>query len=196
MLVRHARSVPVPGLAPSVWTLAPGAMEATAALGMALASVRLERLGSDGPPGAIELVASSHEVKAVATARSLAHALGVDATTAPDLEEHHRPDAPLLEQGEFDRTMRRFFASPEALVFGDETASEAAARFRGAVESLVRERPDRRLAVVSHGTVIALLLAAANSLDPYAFWASLRMPEALLVRSSDWRVLERLTVED
>ncbi len=192
VLVRHARSLPVPGLAPSSWPLVAGAMEATAALGMALASVTLERGGG----GAIDLVVSSHEVKAVATARSLAHSLGTVAITAPGLEEHRRPDAGLLEQSEFEATMRRFFASPEALVFGDETASEARERFRTAILALRRERPDSRSAIVTHGTVMTLLLAAPNSLEPYALWRSLRMPEAVVVRSSDWRIVQRLALEE
>ncbi len=91
--------------------------------------------------------------------------------------------------------MRRFFASPDALVFGEETASEAGARFRAALDALLAARPAQRLAVVSHGTVLTLLLAGPNGMAPYELWSSLALPEALVVRSSDWRILERLKVE-
>ncbi len=95
VLVRHAPSVPTSGVAPEVWGLAPGAMEQTAALGLALASVRLERPGAPTRTG-IDAVVASREVKAVATARSLAHSLSAELGTAPGLEEHHRPAAQLL----------------------------------------------------------------------------------------------------
>lgn len=206
VLLRHARSLPQAGLPAALWTLAPGAMEETAALGRALAAVPLkvapssEGRGAGAPPttsgSGIDLVIASREIKALATARSLAHSLAAEVGTAPGLEEHHRADEPLVEPDEFQRAMRRFFASPETLVFGDETANEAAARFRAAVTSVLASQPGRRLAIVSHGTVMTLLLAAPNGLDPYALWSSLAMPEAFVVRSSDWRIFERLKVED
>lgn len=194
VLVRHAASVPTSGVAPDVWGLAPGAMEQTAALGLALATVRLERPGAPGRPG-IDAVIASRELKAVATARSLAHVLRAEVGTAPGLEEHHRPASQLLERAEFERTIRRFFTSPDALVFGEETANEASARFRAALGSLLAARPGQRLAVVTHGTVLTLLLAGPNDIAPFELWSSLAMPEALVVRSGDWRILERLKVE-
>lgn len=194
VLVRHAPTVPVSGVRPESWSLAPGAMEETAALGLALAKVRLERPGAPVGPG-IDAVIASRELKAVATARSLAHALGAELSTAPGLEEHHRSASQLLERSEFERTIRRLSASPDALVFGEETAHEAGARFRDAVTAVLESRAEQRLAIVSHGTVLTLLLAAPNGLDPFSLWSSLSMPEALVVRSADWRIVERLKLQ-
>lgn len=194
VLVRHAPTSPVSGIPPEAWSLAPGAMEESAALGFALAKLRLEREGAPSGPG-IDAVVASRELKAMATARSLAHVLGAEIGTAPGLEEHHRTAGQLLERSDFERTVRRFFASPDTLVFGEETAREAEARFRDAVVAVMGSRPAQRLAIVSHGTVLTLLLAAANGLDPFSFWSSLSMPEALVVSSSDWRILERIKLE-
>ncbi len=122
--------------------------------------------------------------------------LGVPASTGTDLEEHHRGGVPFMAEADFQRTIRRFFARPDVLVFGSETAEEAEARFKRGVDACLGARPGKRLAIVSHGTVIALALARANGLDPYSFWASLKLPEDLVVRRSDWLLVERLSLEE
>lgn len=192
VLVRHAPTTPVAGAAAATWRLAPGAMELTAALAMALAGVRLAPPG--GSAGAIDAVVSSHEPKALATARTLSLVLGVPTTTGTDLEEHHRDDVPLMPEAEFLRTVKRFFTRPDVLVFGSETASEAQARFRRGVADALTARPGKRVAVVSHGTVMALALAQANGLEPFALWQSLKLPEAIVVRH-DLTIVERLSLE-
>jgi len=195
ILVRHSPTVRVPGTNPADWRLAPGAMELTAALAMGLQSVRLGAPGGAGGPGPIDAVVSSHEAKAVATAKTLGLVLGVPTRTSHHLEEHHRGNL-LLEGADFTRTMRRFFGRQDVLVFGSETASEAAARFTKGVDAAIASLPGKRLAVVTHGTVIALALAGPNGLDPFAFWESLRMPEAIVVRRETWGIVERLALDE
>lgn len=214
VLVRHAPTLPEKEVVSAAWILAPGAMEQTAALGQALkrrklaapARVADESVDASGgqrtaPAEArwkiagIDAVVSSVAPKALATARTLAGVLGVPLSTGADLEEHHRPKAALLEETAWRRTMRRFFANPEVLVFGTETAAEAGARMRRGVAAALSAKPGQRLAVVTHGTVLTLLLAQANEIDPFELWTSLQMPEALLVRSKDMRIVERLKLE-
>lgn len=212
VLVRHAPTLPDEEVVSAAWILVPGAMEQTAALAQALKLHKLTRPPNgdhtatssarqhaaqpgNGSVGAIDAVVSSVEPKALATARTLAGVLGAPLSTGVDLEEHHRPKSPLLEEAAFRRTMRRFFANPEVLVFGSETAMEAGARIRRGMRAALMARPGQRLAVVSHGTVLALLLAHPNGLDPFEFWSSLQMPEALLVRSQEMRIVERLRLE-
>ncbi len=192
VLVRHAPTTPVPGAAAATWRLAPGAMELTAALAMALVGVRLAASG--GSMGSIDAVVSSHEPKALATARTLSLVLGVPTTTGTDLEEHHRDDVPFMPEAEFLRTVKRFFGRPDVLVFGSETAREAEARFRRGVADALASRPGKRVAVVSHGTVLALALAGANGLEPFGLWQSLKLPEAIVVRH-DLTIVERLSLE-
>lgn len=193
VLVRHAPTTPVPGAAAATWRLAPGAMELTAALGMALVGVRLAA-PPGGSAGPVDAVVSSHEPKALATARTLSLVLGVPTTTGTDLEEHHRDDVPFMPDVEFLRTVKRFFARPDVLVFGSETAREAEGRFRKGVIDALASRPGKRLAVVTHGTVMALALAQANGLEPFALWQSLKLPEAIVVRR-DLTIVERLSLE-
>lgn len=196
VLVRHAPTLQRPDVPSSQWQLAPGAMELAAALGMALSRMKLVPVGGAGPAGPIDVVVSSHEGKALATARTLAHFLGVPVAMGNDLEEHRRPAARFMEEAEFKRTMRRFFERSSVLVFGSETADEARTRFQAAIAAVAAERPGKRVAVVTHGTVITLALARANGLDPFTFWQGLSLPEALVVRSSDMRIVDRIKVED
>lgn len=170
-------------------------MELTAALGLALAKVKLAAPGQPGHLGPIEALVSSHETKALGTAKTLGLVLGLQSVTGTDLDEHRRGNVAWLADAEFTRTMRRFFGRPDVLVFGQETADEAAERFRRGVAAAMAARPGKRIAIVSHGTVMTLVLAAANGLEPFALWESLRLPEAVVVRHSDWRIVERLALE-
>jgi broad specificity phosphatase PhoE len=47
------------------------------------------------------------------------------------------------------------------------------------------------IAIVAHGTVISLLVAAANGLDGFELWRRLGLPSALLV---EWPGLKRVRV--
>lgn len=49
------------------------------------------------------------------------------------------------------------------------------------------------LLLIRHArTVLTLLLARANRLDPFTLWRSLRMPEAFVVGSADFGIRDRL----
>ncbi len=140
------------------------------------------------------MVVTSHEPKAVGTGRVLASALRVPSATAPDLEEHHRGNRRIMEQAEWQRTLKRFFAAPGVQLFGTETGDEARRRFEKGVRAAMAARPGKRLAIVSHATVMTLLLAGPNGLDPYELWRSVQMPEAFVVRSEDMRLIERIAL--
>ncbi|MFO7544947.1 MAG: histidine phosphatase family protein [Trueperaceae bacterium] len=183
VLVRHGRTEPQVGVPAAAWTLAPSALDDVRRLAELLAR-------EAGPP--VDAVVTSSEPKAVATGRALAKEWRVPATIGHDLEEHHRGATPVLAPEEWRQTIRRFFAQPDVLVFGSETGNEAVARFERGVRAALAERPGKRLALVTHGTVLAAALARANDLDAFALWSTLAMPEALLVRAGDLRLVGRV----
>lgn len=194
VLVRHAPTVLQEGVRAAEWRLAGDSRDLTIQLASQLAQLELSAPG--GPPGSVgapELVLTSHEPKATLTGRWLASELGVGSATAKGLEEHHRKRTTLLQEDEWHRTLRRFFANPDVLLFGEETATEARERFAAAIREAQAQRPGKRLALVSHGTVMALLLAAANDLPAYDLWRGLKMPEAFVVDANDLRIRQRLT---
>lgn len=180
VLVRHAPSRLDPAAAAAEWRL-----EEEAEASIRSLAERLEPLGLD-------LVLTSLEPKAVATGRGLADRLRLPFASAPKLHEHQRGSLPLLSEDAWHDTQRRFFRHPDVLVFGRETATEARDRFRRGLESALARNRGERPAVVAHGTVMSLLVARANGLDPFDLWRSIAMPEAWLVGWPDLTLKRRI----
>lgn len=130
-------------------------------------------------------VYASLEPKALETAALAAVQLGVHVSPRPGLHENDRQGLGFVSPAELDRRMKRFFDSPLELVVGTETAQAALQRFEVAVRALASETPDQRAAVVTHGTVLSLLVAKHNPIAPFDFWKSLALPSYVrLDRSS------------
>lgn len=184
VLVRHAPTTLQAGVPSAQWQLTGDARSLTTELAAQLASSY-----------PVDRVVTSHEPKAIGTGRTLASKLGVKSVTGPDLEEHHRQRTVLMEEAEWQRTLKRFFGSPQVLLFGQETGAEARRRFDRGLRAAQREHPRQRLAVVSHATVLTLLLAGPNALEPYDLWRTVKMPEALVVHPESLKIIERIMPE-
>src|SRR5205814_10018665 len=94
---------------------------------------------------------------------------------------------------EFEASIQRFFAHPAALVLGRETAEQARKRFTRAVSGVLETYPAGNLAIVAHGTVIALFAATHAGLGPYLFWRRLGLPSFIVLALPDLEIVE--TVE-
>lgn len=114
------------------------------------------------------------------TAELAAARLGVPVEVAEGLHEHVRTETPYLSQDAFTATLQRFFAEPEELVFGAETAQDACRRFTGAVQTLVARQSHGDVAIVTHGTVLSLFAGANSSWEPYDFWKKLDQPAVIV----------------
>jgi broad specificity phosphatase PhoE len=168
ILVKHAWPDVDPGRPAAEWPLSARGRTDAAALAVQLAPYT---------PGR---VVASAEPKARDTGRALADALGVPFAIRPGLHEHERRTTPYLPKAEFEAAVARFFAEPDALVLGEETARAARARFAAAVDAAVTE-PGGTPVVVAHGTVIALYLADRLGVDPFATWTALGLPSYAVV---------------
>ena len=144
----------------------------------------------------VDLVIASHEPKAVGTGRVLAKSLGARMQVGADLEEHHRDRTALMPEADWHRTIKRFFENPSVLLFGQETGDEARRRFERGLRAAQAEHAGKRLAVVSHATVITLLLAGPNGVAPFELWRTLRMPEAVVVEADSLRLVGRLAPDN
>ena len=121
---------------------------------------------------------SSAEAKARETAAILAARLGLDAGRRRGPERAPARERSLPRQaGLRRRRIRRLFAEPDALVFGQETATQAYTRFAGAVERALAAHPDGDVALVTHGTVMTLYAERHAGVEPVAFWQALTMPD-------------------
>lgn len=167
--IKHGKPRFVPGVPAHEWELAEDALDGLNAL---LASLR----------PLPDIVVSSFEPKAYATAAGLAAALGVAHRPMHGLHEQLRYTAPWhAEPAGFQADMRRFFDHPAQVVSGEESADDARTRFGNAVQAVLGANPHGTVAVVAHGTVISVLVAHANRLDPWPLWQALDFLDAVTV---------------
>ena len=179
LLVRHSLPQMVTGVPASRWRLSAEGRHRSRALA--------ERLAAYDPAA----IVASEEPKAVETGQIVALVLGLPFETAPGLHEHER--AVVRDLGspeEFQAQVAAFFQRPGELVLGYETAGQAHARFAQAVARVLELHPDGNLVIVSHGTVMSLLVARANDLDPVPFWQSLGLPALAILSLPDLKLVE------
>jgi len=165
ILIKHASPQVQADLPPEKWPLSEE--------GKAKCALLAEQVAAYSPA----VVVSSEEVKAEETARVVAERLGVPHHVAADLHEHDRSNVPQLRTAEFISLMELLFRRPRELVLGKETAVAALSRFESALDEVLMEHPAGNVAVVSHGTVIALLL---EKLEPkrrgFDAWRAMKLP--------------------
>jgi broad specificity phosphatase PhoE len=126
-------------------------------------------------------LATSWEPKALETAELVGRALGVTVEPVLDLHEHDRTGVPWLDREAFEGAVRSLFDRSSERVFGNESADEALTRFRAAVESVLARQPDGTVAVVAHGTVISLYVAAVTGVEAFPLWQRLGLPSFVVL---------------
>jgi broad specificity phosphatase PhoE len=132
-----------------------------------------ERLADFNP----QRIVSSLEPKALETAQIVAETIGLPYESVEGLHEHVRSRTGHTSQEAFEASVKVFFEQPDQLVFGDETADQAHARFVQSVVAIQERYPCQiPLVIVTHGTVITLFVARACGVDPFHFWKSLKLP--------------------
>lgn len=157
-------------------------------------------LGEDGLAQAVALAAglrrflpfglvSSTEPKAVATAQIVAAELGVPMQARPGLEELDRRVLPVMSREAHAVLNARIFAEPALPVLGNESADEATARFATAVAGEVGTGAGD-VVIIAHGTVISLLVALYNKVDPYSLWRQLDCASYVVLELPSLQLLE------
>jgi broad specificity phosphatase PhoE len=177
ILIKHAEPEIMPDVPANQWHLS------------LAGRARCRLLAQDVAPYAPTHIVASTEPKAGETAELIGAALDLPWTSMQGLHEHDRSTAPFLGADEFETTVARFFAEPDRLVFGSETAEEARTRFDTAMAGVLRRYPEGNIAVVAHGTVITLFVAQANPIDAFAFWRRLGLPSMVVLALPELRLL-------
>ncbi|WP_428938270.1 histidine phosphatase family protein [Fontivita pretiosa] len=178
ILIKHASPLVVPGEPAHRWRLSEQGRAACVPLA--------EALRNHAPA----VIVSSTEPKAVETAELVAAHLAIPHETASDLHEHDRSNVPHMRSGEFISMMELMFRKPDQLVLGRETARQAQQRFSRAVESVINRHKDRDLAIVSHGTVIALFVAQHSATPAFQLWRTMQLPSFVVMEHPGWRVVD------
>lgn len=180
ILVRHSISQPQPGVSAHQWTLTDEGR------------ARCAKLAGQLVPYRIAHIASSDEQKAIDTANLLAEHLGVVETPAivPDFGETRRATAPYYDDAAaFRAAIHAAIAEQTRVVFGEEAFADARQRFAAALQRLVHAYPDETLAVVTHGTIMSLVLGHYAGVDTFRTWQALQMP-AYAVLTPNFELLD------
>ena len=180
ILVKHAAPEVVPGTPAERWRLSDKGRAACTPLAASLSSFKPR------------VIVSSEEPKASETAERVARELGVPWETAPGLHEHDRSNVQHMRSGDFISTMELVFRRPQQLVLGRETAAGALKRFQNALDDVLERHAVEKgnVAVVSHGTVIALLLAHHSGNNGFDLWRRMQLPSYAVVEVPDFRVVQ------
>jgi broad specificity phosphatase PhoE len=145
-----------------------------------------DRLANYSP----DLVFSSDEPKAVATAKPISDRLGNDVAIVPGFREHDRRGGRWMSTETFRDKVHRFFDNPSDLVFGHESADDAYSRFRDALKASLEMYSFENAVVVAHGTVITLYVSRLAGVEPFAFWERLGLPSYVVMSWPENRLLE------
>ncbi|MBI3740942.1 MAG: histidine phosphatase family protein [Chloroflexi bacterium] len=164
ILIKHSLPEIIPNLPAREWHLSDE--------GRARCQILAKEIAMYSP----RAIFSSVESKARETAQIVSAQLGVPFEIADDLHEHLRASVGYTSQAQFENSLRGFFAHPRKLVFGDETADAAHARFARAVNGIRAAHLNETVGIVAHGTVIALFVARAATVAPFDFWKRMGLP--------------------
>lgn len=183
LLIRHSAPEIVPGAPARDWRLS--------AEGRRRCDALARRVAAYAP----RVLVTSVEPKARETAELVGARLGMPVETAAGLHEHERDNVGYLGREAFEAAVAEFFARPDALVLGRETAAQALARFSRAVDAVLAAHPTGTLAVVTHGTVLTLFVAARAGIEPLPFWRGLVLPDLVALELPTYRI-QGQTAED
>lgn len=178
ILIKHAKPQVVDEVPSHEWELSEEGRQACG---------RLAEVVRRHDPAAI---VTSQEPKAKETGRLLGQALGKPVSEFAGLREHDRSNVSLMPPREFISMMALFFKQRDRLVLGGETADQAARRFREAIDSVLAAHPAGNVAVVTHGTVLALFVAEHGSGDPFLLWREMGLPSVSVFGVPGYRPLE------
>jgi broad specificity phosphatase PhoE len=176
ILIKHASPLVIPGTPPEKWKLSDKGRETCSGLA--------DALRAHDP----KMIVSSEEPKAIETAQLAAARLRVPVDSAPALHEHDRSNVPHMRSGEFISHVELMFRKPAERVLGRESANEALARFESAVNDVLTKHSDGNIAIVSHGTVIALFVAKYVDQKPFEWWRRLGLPAIVALTLPDYRL--------
>lgn len=173
ILVKHSLPEIIPSLPAHLWRLSD--------VGRMRCKPLAEKIAVYKP----DFFVSSAEPKAVETAQAVTQRLNRTFAVVEGLHEHERHHTAWESQEQFAAQVAEFFWHPQELVFGNETAAQAEARFSKALAGVMAEHPRKTLVVFAHGTIITLWVARATGVEPFSFWKQLGLPALVALSLPD-----------
>lgn len=137
-----------------------------------------------------DVILSSLEPKAQETAEILAEYFGLKNQAFEGMHEHDRSKSPFYGKVEFQKLVQNFFAQPNELVFGSETANQALERFERAVQFILDTHNNKTIFIVAHGTTNSLFVSKLAGCDSYALWRELDLPSFVVLDVQSRKLLK------
>lgn len=142
-----------------------------------------------------DVMLTSTEPKAEETGRIVAQQLGIPVKTVKKLHEHDREGVPFYpDKAVFEGKVRAFFAHPDTLVFGNETANAAYTRYEQALTTQIAAHPNQTIAVAAHGTVNTLFTARKTKAEAFpgefTLWKRLKLPSYIVLSLPEFELIE------
>lgn len=106
----------------------------------------------------LDLIFTSSEVKSVLTAKPLAVNLDLEIIRMPEFDEVRRSNT-FLSTEEFNIHKKRQLEDLNFAAFDGETGNEALRRFRTGLKKLNENYNDKKILIVSHGTILTIYFA-------------------------------------
>ena len=178
ILIKHAKPAVVEDVPSEEWGLSEEGRRLCEPLAAALKQFDIRK------------IVCSEEPKAAETASLVANQLGVQSHIAPGLHEHDRSNVPMMASRDFISSMAQYFKEHSRRVLGRESADDTANRFNRAVDEVIAGQPDGDVAIVTHGTVLALFAAENSNGDPFKLWRQLGLPSYAIFQLPDQKLLE------
>lgn len=179
ILIKHARPEVIESIPSEQWKLSERGKQSCIPLADKIA------------PHSPQIIVSSTEPKAIETAELVGARLNIPHETAQDLHEHDRSNVPHMRSGEFISMMELLFRRPDEVVLGQEAADDAESRFAKALKDVLEKHANQScIAVVSHGTVLALFLAQYAKRPAFELWRQLGLPSFAVSELPEYRVME------
>ena len=135
-----------------------------------------------------DLFVTSDEPKARETGQLSAEHLRLPWSPVSNLHEHDRKGVPFTRREIWHATLKTFFARPNDLILGNETANQARLRFSRAVEAVVETHPHKTIAIATHGTVISLFVAQKTRTNGFNLWQRLGLPSYVVLNLPDYKL--------
>lgn len=138
-----------------------------------------------------QIMYSSPEPKAHATAKVMAESLGLELRVEDNLREFERPVLSIVSEEEHTDRNEMIFESPDDAVMGTESANQALARFEEGIKAVLKDPIEEERLVVCHGTVMSLFLAKHNEgVEAFDTWKKLGCPSYAVVSLPNFQILE------
>lgn len=103
----------------------------------------------------VDMIFSSEEDKAYLTALPIAQKNALNIVRDKSFNELRRGDK-FLSQEEFERLKREKLIDLDCAFDGGETGNEALDRFKKSIELIEKKNFEKKIVIVSHGTILAL----------------------------------------